>query len=63
MKARLGGERIPVTHTPKNPRAGWADAFRVMARRGDDALLDGDVLLPTKWDNEEWVWEPSRDEE
>jgi len=22
------------------PRAGWADAFRAMARRGDDQLLD-----------------------
>jgi antitoxin MazE len=25
----------------KRPREGWAVAFQVMARRGDDALIDG----------------------
>jgi antitoxin MazE len=29
----------------KRPRAGWAAAFREMARRGDDALLDDVVLI------------------
>lgn len=26
------------------PRDGWAEAFRLMAQRGDDALLDPDIL-------------------
>jgi antitoxin MazE len=34
----------------------WEDAFKSMVERGDDALLDGDVLLPTTWDEEEWEW-------
>jgi antitoxin MazE len=39
---------------PAAPRAGWADAFREMARRGDDALLDD--VTPTRWDEGEWEW-------
>ena len=38
------------------PRAGWAEAFEEMARRGDDALLDGDSSVPTSWDEDEWEW-------
>ena len=38
------------------PRSGWDDAFQAMARQGDDALLDGDAPLPTRWDEEEWEW-------
>lgn len=40
-----------------NPRAGWAEAFREMAKRGDDALLDGDTPSLTSWDEEEWEWQ------
>jgi antitoxin MazE len=29
-----------VIRPARKPRAGWAGAFREMARRGDDALLD-----------------------
>jgi len=36
-------------------RAGWAKAFREMARRGDDALLD-DGPVTNLWDDAEWVW-------
>jgi antitoxin MazE len=32
-----------IIRRPERPREGWASAFREMARRGDDALLD-DVL-------------------
>lgn len=38
------------------PRAGWATAFREMAQKGDDTLLDGDRAVPTKWDEGEWEW-------
>ena len=34
-------------------RAGWAEAFKAMAQRGDDGLLDADSLPPTVWDEEE----------
>jgi antitoxin MazE len=35
-------------------RAGWDEAFAAMALQGDDALLDGKELVPTRWDEEEW---------
>ena len=38
-------------------RAGWAQAFRAMAKRGDDALVDeAGVPSPSSWDEEEWEW-------
>jgi antitoxin MazE len=38
------------------PRAGWEEAFREMARRGDDALLDDVAPSLSPWDEEEWEW-------
>lgn len=38
------------------PRSGWDEAFREMARQGDDALLDRKSLRPTRWDKTEWEW-------
>ena len=40
----------------KKPRAGWAAAFREMARRGDDALLDNAAPSLSTWDESEWEW-------
>jgi antitoxin MazE len=37
-------------------RHGWEEAFRKMAKAGDDRLLAGDELLATTWDEEEWEW-------
>lgn len=36
------------------PRLHWAQAFREMARAGDDALLDEHAS--TDWDDGEWEW-------
>jgi antitoxin MazE len=38
------------------PRQGWDEAFRAMAERGDDQLLDDDLIGQTRWDREEWEW-------
>jgi antitoxin MazE len=38
----------------KPPRAGWAEAFRAMAAKGDDHLVD--EPRPTRWDEDEWQW-------
>lgn len=43
-----------VIRPAKRPRAGWAAAFRDMARRGDDALLDASVPSLSSWDEDEW---------
>ena len=39
----------------ENPRAGWAEAFRTMAERGDDKLIDGEWPA-TDFDKTEWEW-------
>jgi antitoxin MazE len=36
------------------PRAGWGEAFRAMAERGEDAPLD--EPRATRWDEDEWQW-------
>ncbi|TFG99570.1 MAG: AbrB/MazE/SpoVT family DNA-binding domain-containing protein [Calditrichales bacterium] len=42
----------------RSQRSGWNEAFRKMAARGDDLLLDKDSLAHQKtWDDEEWVWD------
>lgn len=44
-----------VIRAGRRARDGWEAAFRLMAERGDDGLLDGDVPTST-WDDEEWDW-------
>ncbi len=43
-----------VIEAAARPRAGWADAARAMAARGDDALLDAPTA--TRFDGEDWEW-------
>lgn len=40
----------------KNPRQGWNESFALMAKEGDDLLIDEDLTGQSKWDNEEWEW-------
>lgn len=40
----------------RQPRQGWDEAFRAMARNGDDSLLDADAASLTQWDESEWEW-------
>ena len=49
-------DRSLVIRPMKKPREGWASAFQEMAQRGDDKLLDADVLSLTEWDKDEWEW-------
>ena len=37
-------------------RHNWEDACKTMAHLDDDQLLDGTMLVPTTWDDEEWEW-------
>ncbi len=60
-KARLSGKvEIAsrsgelVIRSPGKVRQGWEEQFRLMAERGDDALLDDPT--PTDWDRTEWKW-------
>jgi antitoxin MazE len=55
VEIEVQNDTLVVSPTSK-PRAGWAAAFQEMARRGDDALLDGGDSLPTSWEEMEWEW-------
>jgi antitoxin MazE len=39
-----------------NPRAGWHDAFKAMAGRGDDRIIDEAENISHSWDEDEWQW-------
>ncbi len=45
-----------VIRPARKPREGWDAAFREMARRGDDALLDDVPPTLSSWDEDEWEW-------
>ena len=53
VELELQQDRI-VIRPARYVRRHWEEAFKAMAERGDDELLDGDVLIPTVWDEEEW---------
>ena len=44
-----------VIESAEKPRAGWAQAARILSERGEDELLDEMVL--TDFDETEWAWE------
>jgi antitoxin MazE len=50
---RVKDGAVVITPAAK-PRAGWADAARLAAERGDDRPLD--TPTPTRFDGEEWEW-------
>jgi antitoxin MazE len=43
-----------VIRSAKQPRLGWDEAFATMSVRGDDVLLDEDLMA--EWDQTEWEW-------
>ena len=45
-----------IIRSTKQPRQDWERAFRTMAERGDDSLLDNNLFTQTQWDEDEWQW-------
>lgn len=45
-----------VVRPVRGPRQGWDTKFAEMASRGDDKLLDSEIISLTSWDNDEWEW-------
>ncbi|MBW2605200.1 MAG: AbrB/MazE/SpoVT family DNA-binding domain-containing protein [Deltaproteobacteria bacterium] len=39
-----------------NPRSGWDEAFKAMAKTGDDAMIDDAENISHSWDDSEWQW-------
>ncbi|MFM8790900.1 MAG: AbrB/MazE/SpoVT family DNA-binding domain-containing protein [Solirubrobacterales bacterium] len=61
-RSRLSGEvdlvareGTLVVRAVKHPRAAWGDAFRVMATRHDDRLIE-EPCPSSAWDRSEWTW-------
>lgn len=53
----ISAEKDAVVIRPASrPRAGWAAAFRDMAQRGEDRLLDDVGPTLSAWDEEAWEW-------
>ena len=40
----------------ERPRAHWSEAFRAMAERHDDTLIDVEKPPSTRFDESEWTW-------
>ncbi len=55
VELEVEDNRIIIRAT-KLPRQDWAPAFRSMAERGDDAMLDDGSLTQTQWDKSDWQW-------
>ena len=55
VELELRGDQI-VVRSAYRARHNWEDQFKAMAQQGDDKLLDGDVIIFTAWDEEEWEW-------
>lgn len=51
----LDRDRI-IIQSAARPRQGWDQAFRAMAERGEDRLLDEDLTGQSPWDSNEWEW-------
>jgi antitoxin MazE len=56
VEIRVLDDSIVITPVKNPPRSGWATAFKEMAERGDDALIDNAPPLSTQWDEESWKW-------
>lgn len=49
-------DRLVISRATR-PRQAWSEQFRRMAERGDDRLLDAEVLPHlSQWDQDEWEW-------
>ncbi len=45
-----------IIRSRRQPRQDWENAFRAMAKQGDDELLDKNLHAQTEWDEHEWQW-------
>ena len=43
-----------IVRAARRPRAGWAEAARIMRERAHDQLLDQPT--PTRFEEEDWTW-------
>lgn len=45
-----------IIHSLTKPRTGWKQAFKEMASRREDQLLDSGTISGSDWDKTKWIW-------
>ena len=45
-----------VVRPARLPRQGWDAKYAEMAGRGNNKLLDPEIVSLSSWDNDEWEW-------
>jgi antitoxin MazE len=53
VEIEVQGDQL-IIRTAQRTRSGWDQAFALMAKENDDALLDENAT--TDWDQVEWDW-------
>ena len=56
VEIEVQDQHLVVRPIIQKPRDGWAKKFQEMAASGDDALLDGETIAASDWDETEWQW-------
>jgi antitoxin MazE len=49
-------DQLVLRPVSEQPRQGWEEQFQAMAARGDDQLLDAELVSGSQWDKDEWEW-------
>ncbi|MBM3133212.1 MAG: AbrB/MazE/SpoVT family DNA-binding domain-containing protein [Chloroflexi bacterium] len=55
IEIEVQGDQL-IVRPVRGPRQGWDERFAEMASRGDDRLLDSEIVSLTGWDKDEWEW-------
>jgi antitoxin MazE len=52
----IARDGVLLVRNATGPRARWAEAFRAMAAKRDDRLVDEPPASSSRWDQESWEW-------
>jgi antitoxin MazE len=55
IEVEVQGDKI-IIRSVRSSRQGWDEQFVEMARRGDDKLLDSELVSLNSWDKDQWEW-------
>jgi len=55
VELEVDNEKIIIRPVSQS-RQGWSEKFQLMAQKGDDQLIDADLVGQTEWDKDEWEW-------
>ena len=55
VEIEVQGDQL-VVRPARGPRQGWDAKFAEMASRGNDKLLDSEIISLSSRDNDEWEW-------